>query len=86
MLKSGFWSHLLSIIAQAYRVGGITSDALSAFAADNFTGGNITVVGSGIDHATLVALANESFGGVNAGNVENSIDFLCLFSRAVRRI
>jgi len=57
-----------SAATPAHKVGSITSETLEAFTAANFTAGNISVVGSGIDHATLVDLCEDTFGEVAAGD------------------
>jgi len=51
-----------------HKVGNITPAALEAFTAANFTGGNMSVVGSGVDHAALVELCEDTFGEVAAGD------------------
>lgn len=51
-----------------HKVPVISPGDLQAFTAENFTGGNISVIGSGVDHDTLVDLVETSFAGVEAGD------------------
>lgn len=47
-----------------FKVNAVSAGALRAFADSNFTANNITVVGSGVDHNSLVDVVKRNFGGV----------------------
>jgi ubiquinol-cytochrome c reductase core subunit 2 len=57
-----------SPITAGHRVPTITPQDLLSFTVDNYTGGNISVIGSGVDHAALVELVENSFADVAAGD------------------
>ena len=49
----------------AYKIGAITAEDVQAFTAANFTAGNMTVVGTGVDHDALVTQLEENLAGVS---------------------
>jgi len=48
-------------VCPAYKIGSISAADLNAFFAANFTGGNITVTGTGVSHEDLVAVITDNF-------------------------
>jgi ubiquinol-cytochrome c reductase core subunit 2 len=56
-----------SEVTPLYKVAGISAETLGAFTEANFTGGNISVVGAGVNHSALVELVSDNF-GVGAGS------------------
>lgn len=50
--------------ARSFRLPALTSETLSEFASKTFSADAITVVGTDVGHAELVALADEAFGGL----------------------
>mmetsp|Transcript_26840 Transcript_26840/g.70467 ORF Transcript_26840/g.70467 Transcript_26840/m.70467 type:complete len:458 (-) Transcript_26840:115-1488(-) len=57
-----------SVFCDDFRLPAISHGGLAAFHASKFTAGNITVVGSDIAHADLVAMAQETLGGIAGGS------------------
>lgn len=51
-------------LCRSFRLPALTSETLSEFASKTFTADAITVVGTDVGHAELVALADEAFGGL----------------------
>ena len=65
-VHAGAFRHTLGrpIQCPAYKIAAITAEDLQSFTASNFTAGNMTVVGRGVDHDALVAQLEDNLSGL----------------------